>query len=93
VATRSRRYLSLALEALLYDPELLIQAPTPATSGIHNLQPLNSETVLMTGHKDSLTEHLTLRQAALTGGVRFDNRLESHLNPAIHSNPQFQDSL
>ncbi len=64
------RDLSVTLEALLHDPELLILAPTPTTPGVHHLQSLNLKTILMTSHKVSLANIHNLKQAAFTGGIR-----------------------
>ncbi len=70
MAPRRCRYLSVTLETLLHDPELLILAPTPATPGVHDLQPLNLKTILRTSHKVSLANTHNLRQAVFTGGIR-----------------------
>jgi hypothetical protein len=70
VAPRRCRYLSVTLETLLHDPQLLILAPTPATPGVYHLQALNLKTILMTSHKVSLANSHNLKQAAFTGGIR-----------------------
>ena len=70
MATRGRRYLSVTLETLLDDPQLLRHAPAPTATGVYHLETLNLETILMNSHKVSFAEPHRLWQAVLTGGVR-----------------------
>ena len=69
MATRGRRYLSVTLETLLDDPQLLRHAPAPTATGVYHLETLNLETILMNSHKVSFAEPHRLWQAVLTGGV------------------------
>jgi hypothetical protein len=71
VTPRRRRDLSVTLETLSYDPQLLVQAPSPATPGVDHLQALNLKTILMTSHKVSLTNTRYPSQAAAPGGIPF----------------------
>ena len=74
MATRGRRYLSVTLETLLDDPQLLRHAPAPTATGVYHLETLNLETILMNSHKVSFAEPHRLWQAVLTGGVRLCRR-------------------
>ncbi len=74
MATCRRRYLSVTLETLPHDPQLLIQAPTPPTPGVHHLETLNFKTILITGHKVSFADPHRLWQAILAGGVPLFHR-------------------
>ena len=69
VATSRRRYLSVTLETLPHDPELLRQAPATTATGVYHRQTLNLETILITGHKVSFADPHSLWQAVLTGGL------------------------
>ena len=71
MATRGRRYLSVTLETLLDDPQLLRHSPAPTATGVYHLETLNLETILMNSHKVSFAEPHRLWQAVLTGGVRY----------------------
>ena len=61
MATRGRRYLSVTLETLLDDPQLLRHAPAPTATGVYHLETLNLETILMNSHNSPL------KKASLTG--------------------------
>ena len=62
MATRGRRYLSVTLETLLDDPQLLRHAPAPTATGVYHLETLNLETILMNVNGGAKRDHL--------GGVR-----------------------
>ena len=82
MATRGRRYLSVTLETLLDDPQLLRHAPAPTATGVYHLETLNLETILMNSHKVSFAEPHRLWQAVLTGGVPINRFLdETNDNP------------
>ena len=82
MATRGRRYLSVTLETLLDDPQLLRHAPAPTATGVYHLETLNLETILMNSHKVSFAEPHRLWQAVLTGGVLINRFLdETNDNP------------
>jgi hypothetical protein len=66
---RRRRYLTMALMALLDDPKLLLEALATTPAGVDHLEPANLRTVLMPGHKDSQQHYIRSEQAALTEGV------------------------
>ena len=78
MATRGRRYLSVTLETLLDDPQLLRHAPAPTATGVYHLETLNLETILMNSHKVSFAEPHRLWQAVLTGGVPSCHRWEAN---------------
>jgi hypothetical protein len=62
----------VTLKTLPHDPQLLVQAPAPTATGVHHLETLNLETILITGHKVSFADTHGLWQAAVTGGVQRD---------------------
>ncbi len=80
VAPRRRRDLTVALDALHYDPKVLFQRPTSTASGLRDLQPLNRKTVLFISHKDSLAD-----RHRLSPGGRHRRLTALLASPTLHS--------
>ena len=67
---RRRRSLTIAAQAFLNNPDLLLDAPAPTSSGLHNLKPTGETTVSIHSHSHTALRMEPPRQGAVTGRLR-----------------------
>src|SRR5450631_825831 len=77
MASCCRRYRSRRLQALDYNPKLLVIRPTPSSTRLNHLKPLDLSAVLIAVHKDSYAAIKLTQQ----GGPR---RRETFLLTDLH---------